>query len=78
MINLKKCKTDKWIENFQLQKSIKGSAENRIVPASNRKLCKWVNRQRVEMNEGNLAIEKQEKLNSISFQWKPVREPSED
>ncbi|CAJ1935224.1 unnamed protein product [Cylindrotheca closterium] len=65
-------KMDNWIKNFQLLASIKGSVGKRSVPASNRKLCKWVGRQRGEMKGGTLSIEKQEKLNSIGFQWKPV------
>ncbi|CAJ1935228.1 unnamed protein product [Cylindrotheca closterium] len=72
-INPQIAKSDQWIENFQHLKSIKErTGECAVVPATNRKLCKWIDRQRREMNKGKLPMEKQEKLNSIGFQWKPA------
>jgi hypothetical protein len=71
-INPQIAKVDQWIDNFQLLASINERTGNCTVPASSRMLCKWVDRQRREMDNGKLSIEKQEKLNSIGFQWKPV------
>ena len=69
-INPQIAKIDNWIENFQLLASIKERTRTSCtVPISSRKLCKWVDRQRTEMNKGKLSMGKQEKLNTIGFQW---------
>jgi hypothetical protein len=71
-INPQIAKMQQWNENFRLLASIKDCTGTCSVPASNRNLSKWVDRQRTEMNKGKLSMEKQEKLNTISFQWKPT------
>ncbi|CAJ1935222.1 unnamed protein product [Cylindrotheca closterium] len=71
-INPQIAKSDQWLENFQNLSSIKERTGKCSVPASDRKLCKWIDRQRREMNKGKLPMEKQEKLNSIGFEWKPA------
>ncbi|CAJ1935223.1 unnamed protein product [Cylindrotheca closterium] len=67
-VNPQIAKTCQWDENFQLLASIKERTGKCIVPASERSLCKWVERQRRELNEGKLGYENQEKLNKIGFQ----------
>lgn len=69
-INPQIAKADKWNDRFQLVASIKQRTGSCKVPTTDRKLTKWVYRQRREMSRGKLSIEKQEKLNSIGFQWK--------
>lgn len=57
--------------NFKLLKDRTGTC---AAPISRRKLSKWIARQRREMNEGKLPLEKQIQLDSIGFQWKPINQ----
>ncbi|KAL3938803.1 MAG: hypothetical protein SGBAC_006366 [Bacillariaceae sp.] len=69
---------ERWNQNFQLLATIKGRTGKCTVPTSNRKLRKWVDRQRRQMKQGKLPIEEQEKLTSIGFPWIAAEEASSD